>query len=182
MKRNILLILLIGLSTPAAAEIYKVAVPDKRCGSICFYWWPVLPEVNGWHQDMPNSYHYSANAQAPNGQSFSNAESVIYAKALYKERMPETKSLSQFIEDDKSQFLKHSNLAITQLDSLNTADSKEMKSFQFFPKGNGNFERVSYGEEGDYYLVFTLSSRNKEEYQSAMPDYIKFIVQYREQP
>jgi hypothetical protein len=181
MKR-IFLALLMTLPLPVTAEIYKVAVPDERCGGMCLYWWPVLPEVDGWQQDLPNSYHYSANAQAPLGESFSNAEAVIYAKALFKPRMPETKSLSQLITDDQNEFQEHSDPIITVLESITTADGKKLQSFQFFPKNKGNYERVSYGEEGEFYLVFTLSSRSKEGYESAMPAYLKFIAQYREKP
>lgn len=181
MKR-IFLALLITLSAPTSAEIYKVVIPDERCGGMCFYWWPVLPEVDGWQQDLPNSYRYSANAQAPLGESFSNAESVIYAKALFKPRMPETKSLSQLIADDQSEFKEHSDPIITILEPITTGDGKEFQSFQFFPKHKGNYERVSYGEEGEFYLVFTLSSRSKEGYESAMPAYLEFVGQYREMP
>ena len=169
MKRIVLTLLLACLSFSAVAEIYKVAVPDERCGTVCFYWWPVLPHVDGWQQDMPNSYYYSANAQAPIGESFSNAESVIYAKALFKPRIPETKSLSQLI-------------VITLLDALKTAGGKVLESYQFFPRDKGNYERVSYGEEGEFYLVFTLSSRSKEGYESSMPAYLQFIGQYHEKP
>ena len=178
MKRTFLILIMTLLTPPVFAEIYKVAIPDKRCGKVCFYWWPVLPKIDGWEQDMPNSFHYSANTQAPLGESFSNAESVIYAKALFKPRMPKTKSLPQLISEDHNKFKKHSNPIITQLKSLSSNDGRVFKSFQFFPKGKGNFERVSYGEEGEFYLVFTLSSRSKEGYESSMSSYRKFIEQY----
>ena len=182
MKRTVLTLLLACLSFSAVAEIYKVAIPDDRCGTMCFYWWPVLPTVDGWQQDMPNSYHYSANAQAPTGESFSNAESVIYAKALFKPRIPETKSLSQLIANDKKDFKQNSNIIITQLEPLKTGDGKKLESYQFFPSGKGNYERVSYGEEGEFYLVFTLSSRSKKGYESSMKAYLQFIERYHEMP
>ena len=105
MKR-LLYIFLLSLLVPTFgySEIYKVAITDARCGGICFYWWPILPKIEGWQQDMPNSYHYSANAQVPIGETFSNAESVIYVKALFKPRMPETKTLQQLIQDDRDKF------------------------------------------------------------------------------
>lgn len=182
MKRIFLALLLTSLSFSAVAEIYKVAVPDERCGTMCFYWWPVLPPIDGWQQDMPNSYYYSANAQAPIGESFSNSESVIYAKALYKPRIPKTKTLSQLIEIDRKNFEQKSNPIITQLKPLKSGDNKEFESYQFFPRSKGNFERVSYGEEGDFYLVFTLSSRSKKGFESSMPAYKQFIEQYHEKP
>ena len=182
MKRIFLILIFSGFSVSVFAEIYKVAIPDERCGKMCFYWWPVLPKVDGWEQDMPNSYHFSANTQAPTGESFSNAESVIYAKALFKPRIPDTKSLSQLITEDQNKFKEHSSAIINQLESLNTSDGIELKSYQFFPNGKGNYERVSYGEEGEFYLVFTLSSRSKVGYESSMPSYLQFVGQYREKP
>lgn len=182
MKHLLAIISLTLASSLCFAEIYKTAIPDKRCGIICFYWWPVLPKINGWEQDKPSSYQYGANAQVPLGESFVTAESVIYAKALYKPRMPDIKSLDQLIKNDQKEFSKHSNLTITQVDSINSADGKEFKSFVFFPQASGNYERVSYSEEGDFYLVFTLSSRSEKGYKSSMQAYIQFIEQYRENP
>ncbi len=180
MKLMIAIISLILSSSACFAEIYKVAIPDNSCRKMCFYWWPVLPKIDGWKQDMPNSYHFRVNAQSPSGESFSNAESVIYAKALYKPRMPEIKSIEQLISYDQREFQKHSRLQITQINSIKTADGNIFKSFSFFPEGNGNYERVTYGEEGDFFLVFTLSSRSKKGYNTSMPAYIQFIEQYRE--
>jgi hypothetical protein len=94
---------LLVLSASANSEIEKVAVPCEQ--KLCFYWWPKLVAVKGWHHDREHSYLYTANAQAPDGYTFANAESVIYAKALYKPRIPKTTSLEMLIKDDKEQFL-----------------------------------------------------------------------------
>ncbi|MES9879638.1 MAG: hypothetical protein ABW185_02010 [Sedimenticola sp.] len=182
MKILLITFFLVGFTTSISAEIYKVAIPDERCGKMCFYWWPILPSVPGWQQDIQNSYHYSANTQAPKGESFSNTESVIYAKALFKPRIPEIKSLSALITDDHNKFKQHTKPIITRLDNLTTAGGQVFESFQFFPKEKGNFERVSYGEEGEFYLVFTLSSRSKEKYESTMSAYLEFLNRYNEKP
>jgi hypothetical protein len=178
---RLLLVLVVALSAPAYAEMEKLAVLCEN--KICFNWWPKLPAVKGWHHERDHSYKYSVNAQAPDGYTFANAEFVIYAKALYKPRIPETKSLEMLIKDDKKQFLSQdSNIVITEVEPLATGDGKIMKSFTFFPKQNGNWERVSYGEEGDFYLVFTISSRTKEGYTRAVEDYKQFVSHYKEKP
>jgi hypothetical protein len=100
MKR--LLVVLVLVSTPVCAEIEKRAVPCDATERICFYWWPRLPQAAGWHQDLDHSYMYSANAVAPDGFTFANAETVIYAKALYKPRSPGTKSLGQLTNNGRS--------------------------------------------------------------------------------
>lgn len=176
---NYILLLLIVLPTPALSKIEKLA--DSCENKICFYWWPELPDIKGWHHEREYSFKYKCNAQAPDGYNFSNAESVIYAKALYKPRVPKTKSLKQLIKDDQKSFLsKDKTIKISKVASLITADGKKMPSYTFFPKKKGNWERVSYGEEGDFYLIFTLSSRSKAGFDKAFDTYREYIAKYRE--
>jgi len=92
----VVFILLFTLSIPQSfAEIQKFANPCDQ--GICFSWWPKLPRVAGWHQDQDQSYNYKINAQAPDGRTFANAETVIYANAIYKPRVPESKTLQDLI-------------------------------------------------------------------------------------
>jgi hypothetical protein len=177
---NFIIVLLL-FSATANAEIEKVAVPCEQ--KICFYWWPKLAAVKGWHHDREYSYHYSVNAQAPDGYTFANAESVIYAKALYKPRIPETKSLESLISNDRADFLsKDHDIIYSEDKSLKTGDGQILKSFTFSPKKKGNWEQVSYGEEGDFYLIFTISSRTKEGFTKSLVDYKKFIEKYKNNP
>ncbi|MDO8282245.1 MAG: hypothetical protein Q7U10_06420 [Thermodesulfovibrionia bacterium] len=182
MKRLVaLLIVLVLLPLCAHAEIEKIAVPCET--GVCFYWWPKMPTLKGWHHDRDHSYMYSANAQAPDGYTFANAESVIYVKALYKPRIPEIKSMDSLISDDKEQFMSQDpSLSISEVTSLTTADGQLLKSYTFFPKEKGNWEQASYGEEGDFYLIFTLSSRSQEGYQKVLDAYKQFISTYKAKP
>jgi len=173
--------LLLTLPAASHAEIEKIALPCET--GICFYWWPKLPTVTGWHHDRDNSYLFSANAQAPDGYTFKNAESVIYAKALYKPRIPDTKSLTALIEDDKKRFLSHDpTITISESEAVATKDGKTLKVLAFVPKEKGNWELVAYGEEGDFYLVFTLSSRTKDGYTKNIATFKQFVAQYAEKP
>lgn len=175
------IVVLLVLSASAIAEIEKVAVPCEQ--GLCFYWWPKLVAVNGWHHDREHSYLYSANAQAPDGYTFANAESVIYAKALYKPRISKTTSLEMLIKDDKEQFLSRDpNIIVSEVDRLVTGDGQILKSLTFFPKEKGNWEQVSYGEEGEFYLIFTLSSRTKDGFTRTFAAYKQFIGRYTEKP
>ena len=171
--------LILLLSISMRAEIEKTA---RVCETgICFYWWPKLPEVKGWHQDTEQSFNYSANALAPNGSTFVNAKTVMYASASYKPRMPETKSLEMFITGDRNNFLAADpGIQITEVTELTTADGKKLRSFTFFPKAKGNWEEVSYAEEGDFYLTFTVSSRSKQGFLKAQDAYRELIAHYKE--
>ena len=171
--------MLVLFSVSASAEIEKFAQMCEQ--QICFYWWPKLPEVKGWHHEREHSYLYSANAQAPDGYTFANAEYVVYAKAIYKPRDPETKSLKMLIENGKNDFVsKDPSILITEAEPLVTGDGQIMKSYTFFSKGKGNWERVSYGEKGDFYLIFTVSSRTEQGYKVALSAYKQFVNRYKE--
>ena len=163
------------------AEMEKLATPCET--QICFSWWPKLPVVTGWHHDRESSLHFGFNAQAPEGKSFGDAEAVIYANAPFKPRMPEVKNLKQFIRNDHRNFKRSDpKMKIEEISSLVTADGQKLHTYRFTPSKSGSFEIVSYGEEGEFYLVFTLSSRTNEALLKAQGDYEKFIVEYKSVP
>jgi len=169
---------LVAASATASAEIEKVAVPKSQ--GIALYWWPKLPDVAGWHFDRDASYNYGFAAWAPDNSTFADAETVIYARAVYKPREPEMKSLDMMIERDKQHFLaKFPDMRIEPAPSLPTVDGRKFQSLSFAPSGNGNWERAAYGEEGDFYLVFILSARSQSGYKTAMPAFETFITRYK---
>lgn len=179
MKPIYVVLALLLLSASASAEIEKTAMPCKT--GLCLYWWPKLPQVKGWHQDHEQSYNYEANALAPDGFTFSDAETVMYAKAFFKPRIPETKSLEMLIANDKKQFLGETpGIIITKAKEIVISDGRKLRSFTFFPAQQGNWERVSYGEEGEFYLVFTISSRTKAGYDKAVGAYESLVGSYKE--
>ena len=170
-------ILLLFASPTLHAEILKLAIQDQS--GIQFYWWPVLPKVDGWHHDREYSIHYGLNAQAPDGFDFGNAETVIYAKAIYKPRVPEIKTLAGFIANDHQVFESRNNVVIAVADSLKNADGIELLSFTFTPKIEGNWEQVAYGEEGEFYVLFTISSRTQAGFNRSLSAYRAIVNRYR---
>ena len=172
------LLAVLFMSSAAFAEIEKIAIPSEK--GVSFYWWPKVASLDGWRQDREHSFFYSANALAPDGFTFKNAESVIYARALFKPRTPEIKSLEALIENDRKDFETNvPGVSIQEVAPLSTADGQKLRSFTFFPTKGGNWERVSYGEEGEFYLVFTVSSRSQSGFNSAVIAYEKLIAGYR---
>jgi hypothetical protein len=182
MTRRLTAVSLALLAAPLVyGEIEKIGTPCEQ--GICLSWWPKLPAVGGWHHERDASLQYGANALAPDGFSFSNAEVVMYAAALYKPRMPATKSVDTLIADDKKKFLAQDpSILVSEVSSITTADGQRMRSFSFFPKAKGNWERVSYGEEDDFFLVFTISSRSLEAYKLRQADYEALVARYRTKP
>lgn len=183
LRRQVFWLILILCMTCSAvfAEIEKVYVPGGK--RISFYWWPKLPAIAGWHQDKEYSFHYGCNALAPDGFTFANADTVIYAKADYKPRVPEFPSPAIYISEDKKRFSNlDTSITITNTGLLATGDGKMLRSFTFTPQGKGNWEKVSYGEEGSFYLIFTISSRSAAGYKKAIGVYEQLIWNYREKP
>ena len=176
---SLLIITFMFAAQTAQAAIEKIVIPGEK--EMSFAWWPKLPNVAGWHQDRDLSFRYSVNALAPDKATFADAETVMYARAIFKPRDPEIKSLQMLIARDKKDFLKNvPRVEIREAQSLATADGKLFKSFVFFPKNSGNWERVTYGEEGEFFLIFTVSSRSKAGYDANESTYEKLIGLYKE--
>jgi hypothetical protein len=173
-----LAIILMAASATASAEIEKVAVPTDN--GLTLHWWPKLPDVAGWHFDRDASYHYGFAAWAPDDSTFADAEAVIYARAIYKPRDLETKSLDMLIERDKQRFLAGSpGTRIEPAASLRTADGRSFRSLSFSQSPSGTWDRAAYGEEGDFYLMFIVSSRSQSGYQKAMGAFETFVARYK---
>lgn len=174
----VLLGLVLTVSASASARIKKTAIPCKT--GMCLYWWPELTPVQGWHHDQGASLMYAISAEAPDGYTFSNAVAVIYAKATYKPRVPQTKSLEMLIENDKAEFLSRDpTVRITEMKRLRTGNGNVLRSYTFIPEKKGNWEEVSYGEEGDFYLLFVISSRTKKGLEKGLGAYKEFINHYK---
>lgn len=165
----------------AQAEIVKSSIPCKT--GTCLYWHPQVPSPAGWRQDREASDNYGINAQSPDGATFATAESVIYAKAIYKPLLPTLTSLAVLIESDRKDFLaRDPQLTITDAEALTTGDGRLLKSFHFAPGDTGNWEQVSYGEEGEFYLIFTVSSPTRAGLTRTQESYRQFVGNYREKP
>jgi hypothetical protein len=174
-------LLLVLLSIPARAEIIKSAIPC-RTGK-CLYWWPQAPAPAGWHQDREASDANGINILIPDGTTFTDAETVIYAKALYKPLAVTITTLARLIEQDRQDFLaREPKLSITPAAPLSTGDGSLLQSYTFSPAIDGNWEEVGYGEEGDFFLIFTVSSRTRQGLAGAAAAFRKFIVSYQEKP
>jgi hypothetical protein len=179
MKLFLFALAFFGLTTTSSAEIEKIGEPCET--GICLYCWPKLPAVAHWHHERGPSLKYGANTLARDGTTFMDADTVMYAKALYKPRIPGTTSLDVVLmNNDKEQFVRDTPVVKrSEVKALKTGDGQILRSFTFFPATQGNWERVSYGEEDDFYLIFTISSRTKSGYDKALPAYEAMINAYR---
>jgi hypothetical protein len=175
----ILIVALVQLiATPLAqAEVEKFAtVCDK---GICPYWWPKLTPPSGWFHDRRHSYLYNINAIAPDGQSFADAETVMYANAIYKPRVPDSPTLADFVEGDHATFKEKSpGLLIKADEVLRTKDGTLAKTWRMEPKEKGQWERIAYFEEDEYYMVFVISARTEAGLSRGMPAFEALVASY----
>ena len=177
MNRNLAVFTLLLIPVLVSGEILKFATSGKK--GLDLQWWPKLPEVKGWHQDKDMSKHYALNALAPNGSTFANSPVVMTGKACYKPKVEEH-SLAEFIKDDEESFKKdRPGIKTRDVDPLTTKDGQKLRTVEFIPTKNGDYELVSYGVEGDFYLVFTLSSRTKQGFDASLKTFKGMIHHYK---
>jgi hypothetical protein len=173
--------LCISISAPAFAEIEKLAIPGGQ--GLQLYWWPKLPELAGWKHDRDISFEQGANVLLPEGATVDNAKAVIFAKASYKERMPEVKTLDQFIANHVKVYTSRSQGGeVKDAPPLKSADGREFISKSFASKAVNSWDRVSFLEEGDFYLAFIVFAQSPEDLAKAMPAYETLISKYKEKP
>jgi hypothetical protein len=171
----------------ARAEIVKTAIPNCFKDKICFYWWPKLSPLPGWHTDQRANYANGdgngVNTLVPDGSDFVNTDTVMYAQAVFKERYearnPKSKTLEAFVADDRAAIAQdHNDMKIEEAAPLTTASGQKLRSLTYFR--SGEWERVSYGEEGGYYLLFVINAQTESGYRANMPAYESLVRNYRE--
>ena len=176
-----LAVAILHADAPAAAEIETVAVETKT-GKL-ERWWPKVAPPKGWHHDRPNSLNYNLNAMAPEGDSFSNAEVVLYARAVKKASDTSLHSLADFIARERNSFLKRTpGYTVREEKALVTKEGAGMPVRSFVPKTDGNWERVAYLEDNDHWLVFVASARSKKALDGVLRNFQAMAWQYRRGP
>jgi hypothetical protein len=161
MKRLAALTLLI-LAPAAFAGIEKFATPSDS--GVTFQWWPKVVPPKGWHHDEGSSRYFAFNAIAPDGSTFSKAETVLYAKANFKPRTPKIKNLNAFVSSDVSRLkTEEPSLVVTPEASMpgNGGLVFKVMRFESTKGGTAAWERVAYAEDGDYFLTFAVSSHSR---------------------
>lgn len=165
------------ISGTVVAEIEKLAIPSPT--GIQTYWWPKLPKVEGWEHNREASINYSSNFQLPVGETLNEAETVIYARAIYKPKQPEIESIEQLIDEDKKKFFERDpNMRIVELPNERAKNETLFRVFELTPEEGRNWEIVSFADEEDFYLIFVVSSRSQQGLEKSMPKYLSFLRNY----
>jgi hypothetical protein len=149
------------------AEMLEFAAPDGTKA------WPKLPAVSGWHQDGAASFQFSANALIPDGATFADADATILARGMARGG----KSLSQLMDEGRAG-TDAGNVAKPM--EIADKDTRPFTVVALAPAASGKWEANAYGEEGRYFLVFTLSARSRDAYDKAFPVFSQMIQSYAE--
>jgi hypothetical protein len=176
-----LLLLGILLTSVAHAEVTRLAFPSDS--GFDLVWWPKLTAPASWEQDYDASVANAINVLVPKGGSFSDADTIMYARAFFRETPGTPPTLAEFIENDfKSHRSFDPSLNIAESQPLKIADGTSLKVFTFFPEESGSWEKVAYGEDGQFYLLFVLSSRTDAGYKDALEEFESAVGSYTREP
>ena len=107
----------------------------------------------------------------------------MYAKALFKPRVTDAKTLNESVESEKARFTREvPGVRIEIGEALSTGDGKRLVTLTFTPKSHGSWERVAYLEEGEFFLVFTSSSQSLFGFDASRRAFASFVSEYKEAP
>lgn len=175
---NYLLTFLLLVSSTAGAEALKPFIPAAP--SMQGFWWPVYIDASGTQQESFYGLPLGDYPSAADGTLLSNIETIIYARALFKPRMPTITSLEELIESDQKQFRsRNPGVQISATEPVTAGDNERLVSYTYFPQKSGTWERVSYSEEGEFYLLFTIRSQSQQRYRQDLESYLSYIRKYR---
>lgn len=175
-------LLLYGFAVPAWAVLEEIpplkdekALPTR--GE--HYWWPKVDAPAGWHRDVQASYIYGMQVFVPNSSEGLKSDSFIYAKADRKKSVPQVHSLQEFIAEDQKEILvQRPDVKIEKQAVIQSGDGHAFTVYSFTPPLEGSWEWVAYGEEGDFYTLFTLTSTNQYEFKKYLEPYKGLIASY----
>lgn len=180
-KHYLLAAALVGFTLAAHADVEKFALMRKP--SIQFVWWPKIAPPSGWVQDRGSSEHYGMNAITQVGKSFNDADTILYARAEYKPQVPDVKSLAQYIARDREGALSQvPDLKIASGRRIVTKEGVTLTTLTFAPASAGNWERMAFMEEGDFFFTFAISARTATGYQKHQQVFEKWIAAYKRKP
>ena len=138
----------------------------------------VLKEPAGWILDSQIAKSQSLEAVLyREGSSWKDAVAVMYARVIHKDQTQDT--VEKVITNDVIDFLKLSKESkVSDAAPLQTRYKKEAISKVFYDAANKNYEIVTFIDEPKVVVILALSSRNKDEYEKALPAFKSLVATY----
>ena len=138
----------------------------------------VLKEPPGWVIDRQTARPQHLEAVLyREGSSWKDAVAVMYARVIYKDKVQST--VEKVITNDITDFLKlNQESTVTDSPPLQTRYKSEAISKVFYDAANKNYEIVTFIDEPKVVVILVLSSRNKGEYEKALPAFKSLVASY----
>jgi hypothetical protein len=138
----------------------------------------VLKEPTGWVIDSQTAKPQHLEAVLyREGSSWKDAVAVMYARVIYKDETQDT--LEKVITNDVTDFLKlNKDSMASDSPPLQTRYKNEAISKVFYDATNKNYEIVTFIDEPKVVVILALSSRNKGEYEKALPAFKSLVASY----
>ena len=169
-----------GLLPFAQAETEGFAEPCE--GKTCFWRRPIVDPPPGWVRDEESGHYFKFNAFVRKGEVFVDSNAVMYALAIYKKNAAPT--LAEHMNVNRQAHLKeHRDAKVADGTPVQNADGKRLATLTYTPGSpEGDWQTVAYDEEGDYYLVFVLTARNKQAHDQTLPALAALLRSYSKDP
>ena len=138
----------------------------------------VLKEPSGWVLDTRAGRQEGVEAVLyREGSSWANGVVVMYARVIHKDDTQDT--VAKVISNDVADFMKLSKESkVADSPSLQTRDKKSAIVKTFYDAANKNHESVAFIDEAKVVVILALSSRDKAEYEKALPAFQALVNSY----
>lgn len=137
-----------------------------------------LKEPDGWIMDTEIARSQQLEVVLyRQGSSWKDAVAVMYARVIYKDNTQAT--VEKVISNDVDEFLKlNKDSTVSDSAFLETRDKKKVISKIFYDAANRNYESVAFIDEAKVVVILAVSSRNKTEYEKALPAFKALVGSY----
>jgi hypothetical protein len=174
LSRVTLTVALALLASMAIAEIEKRGAMGDH--GINLFWWPKLSVPTGWVQDLGASEDHHINVLHAKGATYDNAPAVIYGRASYEPDKKKRGTLKDYIKNDIEEMKRHrSEVNIAKLPPTKTLHGS-LQTYSFNPPRD--YERVCYGQEGDYWIVFVINAQSERALRKHLPIFNAVLARY----
>jgi hypothetical protein len=138
----------------------------------------VLKEPAGWIMNSQTAKSQGLEVVLyREGSSWKDAVVVMYARVIHKDETQDT--VEKVIANDVTDFLKlNKESKVSESTPLQTHNKKEAMSKVFYDAANKNYEIVTFIDEAKVVVILAMSSRNKSEYEKALPAFTSLVASY----
>lgn len=155
----------------ARAEVEKVEMKCEK--GPCVKWFPKVTPPRAWHYDEDESAEQGVKVFAPDDM---HSDMRIYTYAIQKADKPALHTLDDVIAHEKENYKEG---RVMEGKPLSTLDGKKLRTFLYATKDEIRWDQASYGEEGQFYVVFAITTTGLYELNRYVNDYNSFVGSYR---